>query len=539
MISETPPHERADESAEPSVGSAPLAHPLADGALKRIASLCKGNGPNLTPKDIIEIKEQIYSLTGIVTLVPKMDVQRKGYAGTANLRGHRQLANFAALEQEIATLKSKFSEGRSWFNDAVQELGQNPGHGWGMGGGRVTLPSVTQILVATESCPSCNGRGRLVCEKCNGQKGFTCQFCLGNKMETCPNCQGRGQDPNNPEMSCSQCGGNRQIICRHCSGRGMEVCSNCRGSGTIACAPCQGKGRLTQEAALESGAELDFKLDRGSTPLPAGLLRAFERLGMQNLHKGHADITFDDSPFEDPEKNQDNIKLKAVLPYADIKLRLNGKGSLISVFGKHGLIMGAPPFVDIMVEQQRAHLKEAAKNPAALDLALKARLMSEVLELQLKGQGKLQELRQRYPLGLSKPVMEEVLQNMQAALARLTQKTRIVAADVAVLIGAGGSWLYAFMHVRNWLIEKLPTDAHILPDFFVMMILLTLGWVIMREAGGYVLRQKFRGKNVKFGGGKSGLIGKAALGTIALMFLVFLWYGPERPVWLQAIANLI
>jgi len=86
-----------------------------------------------------------------------------------------------------------------------------------------------------ETCPKCNGRGRLSCTNCNGQ-GHT----------RCPSCYGMGKQGDRVCYACT----NGTKTCQFCQ-FGKISCSNCLGSGTVS---QQGIQRFTERHPSESGA---------------------------------------------------------------------------------------------------------------------------------------------------------------------------------------------------------------------------------------------------------------------------------------------
>lgn len=68
-----------------------------------------------------------------------------------------------------------------------------------------------------DSCPECNGNGRINCYKCDG-----------NGVADCEECGGDGEID---DETCGNCGGDGTIECDECDGRGDVECDECNGKG--------------------------------------------------------------------------------------------------------------------------------------------------------------------------------------------------------------------------------------------------------------------------------------------------------------------
>ncbi|MDD5586439.1 MAG: hypothetical protein PHY92_05730, partial [Alphaproteobacteria bacterium] len=409
---------------------------LTDKALIRLQALAEGNG--LSPEAIrpLEHEEKIYEIEGLVTLAPQIDIQARSYAGPVKGKGRVVLPNFAALQEEINRRRKSFEESADWIPEAMKELQETPGHGWGHEGGKITFPDRTVTLATNEKCPSCLGTGQLTCDQCQGRTVILCPYCYGKGQENCYNCFGKGTDPVNPQQQCPICRGTRFAPCRYCKATGNLPCPNCQGRGGTPCPACQSAGSLTQEAAIDANASIRFAIKKNA-PLPSGLLRSLDRIGMANLVKGHGDVELVTPVAADSGPMKTTLILRARIPYADIKLQMMGKVVSAAAFGKRGLMSGLPAFLDESLKPSREHLARAAAGTASLDKALEARAVREALSLKLSGKGLLNELRRLYPVGLSPKAAGEILDNMEKALRRITLRARLTVAIFSLVLSTG------------------------------------------------------------------------------------------------------
>ncbi len=177
--------------------------------------------------------------------------------------------------------------------------------------------------------------------------------------------------------------------------------------------------------------------------------RGLDRLGIANLTKGHADVTFVESkaapedheatgddheyipgglvgvappitpsgsappamPAEDEENtgfgsplsgdtkpSEPVLHYMARMPFADLRVDFNGKKIEIGVFGLRNVFIDVPPFLDEPLAPWIEKLEQATKGHGAVYAALEARALREALELHLQGNGNAKEFRRRqYP----------------------------------------------------------------------------------------------------------------------------------------------
>ncbi len=504
---------------------------LTDTALDRLRKLGEGNGLTADSLQLIDKNEAVYTLRAHIRLVPKFDTQARSYPGPAKGKNLRTQPTFAAMEAEAAKLKQAFLESKDWLSAAQKEIQDTPGHGWGLDGAKVTLPGQSYTLAATENCPTCRGNQLVTCTQCFGERYVVCVQCHGKGQEVCYNCFGRGEDPVNPQQPCPICRGTRLAPCRYCQATGKLPCPTCQAKGGTPCPQCQGTGRLTQEIVVDGHAEVEFRLGEGKD-LPSGLLRAIERLGIDKMANGHADIALLPPDPNEPQPNPHLQSLSASLPYAEMKLRILGRAALVSSFGKKGLMSGLPAFLDESLRPWREHLARAAKGTEPLDKALEARALREALALELEGKGDPKALRRLYPIGLSPDAAKDILRQTSLAVRHITVLARGTAAALSVMCAAG---LFAALFLTPWRAQlvQMVESSNLIAAFDLLLPLGVLGlsWFGLTHATRWTLRRRYPRTNVALGQ-KIGWIGYSALTVILLSYAVVLAMAPAKPAWL-------
>ena len=479
---------------------------------------------------LIDADEAVYILPGHAKLEPTFEPQTKIYAGSVTAKGARVLPSFAALHQEVDRLKSAFLDSTDWLPQALQELKTDPGHGWGQHGAHITLPAKNTLLAATENCPVCRGGARITCHQCQGEQRVVCSQCQGQRQENCFNCFGRGEDPANPQQPCPICHGTRLAPCRFCNATGELACPTCRGSGGTPCADCKGSGKISQEIAAEGQVRLEFNIGRGQD-IPSGLLRALDRLEESKLPKGHADVVLIPTDETDPKADKTNLRLEASIPYADIHLRLNGKAVKIGAFGKRGVLFGVPAFLDQSLRPWLQPLEKAARGAETLEKALEARALRDALGLELNGKSAPDDLRRRYPLGLSQATARTIMLQMDQALRRMTLKARVLVAALSFVLSACAFAALFLTPLHQTATESLPLASTALLDFLLPVLALGLSWFSLNHATRWVLQKRYPEASLRLGQ-KIGKIGAGTMTGIVLAYLALLASAPHKPSWL-------
>ncbi|HUY67924.1 MAG TPA: hypothetical protein VMV79_01310, partial [Alphaproteobacteria bacterium] len=243
----------------------------------------------------------------------------------------------------------------------------------------------------------------------------------------------------------------------------------------------------------------------------------------------------DDAAAPKPE-----IHYEARMPYADLRMRFgpDARVVLISVFGKRGVMLGVPPFLDEALKPARKALADAARGGGPLDDALKARALHDALALELGGKRQAADLRRLYPVGLTADTAGEIMREMRLALGRFTRRERAIAAAGGGLIGAGllAGWFLTPLHARA--LPGLPWQAALAVDLCAFILILGLARIGLGASAQFALQRRF--PNLRISLRRSvGVIGYAMLGFIAAAGAASIWFAPLRPLWLDYLLRLI
>lgn len=524
--------------------------PLTEQALTRLRKLASENGIAPEKIELFGTDEQTYTLRGKLLLTPKCDIQTGRYPGPPKGgKGRKVFPNFEAMHSEVQRRKSEFESGRSWVDASLKELKAAPGEGWGLEGAQITLPDQSITLSASTACPTCHGQKLITCAQCGGQGTFVCQYCRGSRQEVCYACSGTGNSPQDSNQRCVVCGGRRSLNCRHCGGTGQMTCPNCQGRRGTPCPGCNGTGLVSEDVTINCTVETHFKLDPEG--LPSGLRSGLGRLGTANLAKGHADIKQlvpvkdeKESKNNTPETHDDgerktaahSINFEAIMPYADIRMNLNGHKAVVVAFGKRGALLNVPNFLDDALKSAREKLAQAAKGAGDIDEILQVAVIKTALQLELSGKGNVTELRRHYSIGLSQEVMREILQNLRLSLKQHTLKTRgIIAGICGVVSGAFFSGLY-LTGLRYSLTQGWPPQLQMLADIAILALPIILGWLALNLATRATLQRRFNDHTITLQQ-TVGKIGYSMFAAIVGLYGVILMLASVKPFWLLQILS--
>ncbi len=502
--------------------------------MARLKKLAAGNGLDPASLKAFETQEQILTLEGRIEVSSMCEAKSTSYPGAPRRKARQTASSFSELSRLVENHKETFLQSTDWIAAVVKELKEHESKGWGLQSAKVTLPEKSALFSATEVCPSCQGRKLLTCEQCFGKGLVVCTQCQGRGQEPCYYCNATGQDPQNPQQLCPICNGTRYAPCRFCQGHGHLPCPTCKGNRGTPCTTCRGTGALTQETEVTCGAETHFiLLNEG---LPSGVRRGLDRIGIENLSKGHADISVSDVPKKKDNAPEEGPRVpillyKAVLPYAEMKIDLGGKKALVTAFGKRCAISGVPNFLDLSLKPWRDKLHLAAFGQAPLEEALKARAIKEIFSLVVGGKGSEREARRLYPFGLSSEAISTMLNDLALALKKATLATRTIIALICG--GLCAAFFYAFfvkgLDGRLMVWGRFGNDIAL--DALVLAAAFLISWLALNFSTRLVLQCRFpqmpHALQQKIG--KTGL---TMFAGIALTYVFFLLLAPVKPLWL-------
>lgn len=524
--------------------------PLAAQAFERLRKLADGNGLKPQALELINADEKTYEIEGILRMEPNIDLQRVRYPGGVRGKDRKVFSRADELRTEIERRASILRERPDWIVSAATQAKSQPAGGWGLDQVEIPLPDHSAVLAMSETCPTCQGRQKLVCEHCQGQGMLTCQQCQGNRQEQCPHCMGRGEDPLQPNQPCHLCRGNKMITCRACNGMAQVNCEICHGQRGVTCSSCNGAGSFTEEVTVTCRVRTYFTI--ACEGMPSGMRRGLDRLGYARLANGYADIETLSSPQlanlekgkptaktaegEDAiptgarEMPRPEIRYRARMPFAEMRVRFNGKAAIVSVFGKRGALLDVPPFLDAALKESCARLKQAAHGEAEIEEALKVRILREALELEAAGKGYVKELRRIYPVGLSPGLAQEILNDMRMAVGRTTRRFRIIAATGYFMLCAGIFSGLLMTPAHAALTRDMSMISALLLDFAVVGGAMAAGWFMLNAATRFLLSKRFPDLSLALRQ-KTGKTSVTLVIAILALFWALFVSSPQQPLW--------
>jgi hypothetical protein len=506
-------------------------HPLTDRAIARLQALAEGNGVSPSAIELIGTDEKQMTLQTEMHLSLGLSMEKNRFSGAPKASAKEGEVQILGSVQEIESRAEEFrvrlTETARWINEAVDQLKTAPGQGFGIQQAEVTLDAVTRTFRAFENCEACQGAGALRCDMCNATGSIPCTQCQGRGQELCTHCQGRGHEPNDPQRYCSFCNGSTQVPCRICFGRRTMSCHACGGQGKNSCNVCRGDGKFTVEQKILPVVRCDLRvLDTGA--LPSALRRMLDRGGLKALGKGHAHVTMGEA-VENPDKTA-FIPYTATFPFAEPRIRIDGRAMKLAVIGEKAVIRDMPPFLDPVFEKELGNIEKKIGQSGALDSALKLRALKDMFGLLLAGGDVDKAFRVIYPVGFS-PAMQT---RMKTMLSRVMQEStfmpRAAAAGFSLLVLTGIFYALIASGIRTGLAHALFTPAAYIFDAIVAVgAFFFVDFALRFAAAAHLRRLSRASENVSTFAQKAGSLG-ICVGAIAiLMYAAMLWFLKATP----------
>jgi hypothetical protein len=507
------------------------AHPLTDKALKKLRTLAEGNGLHPNKIELLGTEEKTLTLQAEMHLSFDMAIQRQRYPGqppAAQTQYEVKVLNSVdEFPKQIEEYKAGLVKETRWLEEVTEQLKSEPGQGFGIMRADITVENLARIFRVQEKCTGCGGAGSTGCEACRATGMVFCQQCQGSGLERCQYCMGRGTDANDPSRYCQMCNGATQVQCRFCHGRREVTCTACNGQRKMMCRACGGDGNFTLEERALPAVRGDFKILEG-TDLPSGLRRVFDRGGLKMLARGQAQIVMEAA--REGENNTKVIPYSATFPFAEVRLRINGKPMRATIIGEKASIRDIPAFLDPVFDRELAAVGKKIGGSNALERALKLRAMRDMFGLMQQGGEVEAPFRRLYPVGFS----PEMIQRMLAVLKKATQEqTFLVRAGVSgfLLVLLGGIFYGVFTSgVRVHLAQKLfPAAAFIFDALICGLAILFVDFGLRISSAAYLRQLTQHNEKVSFQAQRSGSLG-IAVGICAIfLYLGLLWFLKATP----------
>ena len=527
--------------------------PLADQALARLRKLADGNGLPPARIQLVGADEAVYEIGGLMRLTPAAEVQGGHYPGPPRGDGKQVLGSVSELRAELQRRREAFQSRADWIPLAIERLKEQPGQGWGLDDVRIDMPAPPAFWPRATIVPPARATACSTARNAKARGRWCARIARVSGTNIAPLARAAAPIPSSPISAAAPATARVSLPAASAVARVRLPCPTCHGQRGTACATCNGTGVITEEATLSCAVRTHFSLKADG--LPSGLRRGLDRLGIAALANGHADIeavkpppteeeiaqeTMSPSPDdyapppEEKEKPpQPEVHYKARLPYADMRMDFAGKKALVAVFGKKGLLMGVPAFLDDALAPWREQLRAAVAG-GPLEPALEARAIRDALALQLDGKDQPADLRRLYPLGLTPTVAGEILADMRRALDRFTRQQRASVAAVAIMLAGilfGGLFLTP-LYGRLAAGLALPFEA--VADGVLLAIVLGFGWLALTLSTRLTLQRRFPELTIARMP-KTGAPASVMFGGIILLYLAMIWIAPAKPAWLIAL----
>lgn len=509
--------------------------PLTDVAVARLREMVSGNGAEPEQIKLKNTDERDVTITGTMVLVPKVEAKEQRLTGKGIKLPEviKSFTSFTDLSSHIGEVERKYLEGREWFNEVKADLDKLPGKGWGLESARVVLDNkAVENFSATENCTRCFGNGVLGCDYCAGRGYKPCHICYERGYEQCYNCFGVGTDPQDRDKPCIVCNGRRTMICRTCQGNKGIPCATCQGNKVLPCPPCEGGGKLVRLVTMEYGAEASFGAGSGAE-LPSALRRALDRGGgLKMLANGHAVIDSTVPKDEEQKPGQAVINYTAKLRCADAVIQFVDENKRIAIFGSRNTMLEVPAYLDKTLAEGLAFLELAKKGKEKFEKALAFRAIAEAAQLTLNGDGRVENLRKIYPVGLSKTVIQQILAGVKQSLARVTVAARWAGFIAAFIVAdvLGGAFYITPLH--DTLLTAAGKQGTLAVELLLPLFCAIVGYILTGQAALFHLRRQFPQAKLAMHH-HGGLLGVAAAVMAFLVpFGIALFY-PENVQWLH------
>lgn len=508
-------------------------------AVAKIKSAADGNGIDPAKVELLGSEETILTVKAQMNLKLEMTRERAVYPGAfKNTKGlpkgrAEKIANEKDIEEKITELKTSVETGGLWSKDAARQLLAEPGQAWGLEKADVIIDSMSKAFYCDTPCTSCGGSAFIACHTCNQTGHVPCSFCHQTGLETCQVCNGTGINSAYPDQYCTYCNGSRQVYCRECRGQRQVQCSQCRGQGRIKCNTCGGNGLFTSEINILPTAKAEFIIT-DSGDLPGGFRKAIARAGTKTLAKGHATISVKELDTNNPA--MPFIPYTAVMPYAETRLRINGKPMKCALLGHKCVILDLPAFIDMAIDEKIAQFEANAKQADTLAKALELRVCREAFGLLQLKHADAKMLRQLYPAGLSMEMAQRVLEVMRKLVHSQTIIARIAAAVISVVLFVAADYFIITSGIRMNIASIAKPISALLFDIAICVGGYFLQNLLLRLVAAKRLQHKLGGGE-KVTSQSAGGVGIIAGCVVAAIYVIMLFILKSAPTWQLILAR--
>jgi hypothetical protein len=474
----TPPPGTPDGIGESRAKAAITKIPV-DPALKELAreKICAAvDGNKLDPKEVtvhaFEGELLRFSAETILEIRTKTAEKRQG----GKVSGPIVVADAIALKDQINKEYLKIIESRDMARDIREMVLKRDDQGFAQENIVMPLSFWKKDFVIHEACNTCKSSGKSVCQRCNGLGWEICVQCRKKGMVQCPTCGGGQfvQTPDGGRKSCGGCHGRGEVPCPLCQRRGETQCRTCRTKGATQCPVCNGHGWVSHLHMVTADLRMKFDYDREVVPEKVQAL--MQRLGPKLKEHAKIEISqLQEHVDEDIEKKKISIHYNVELPYGHIEFALGRETFFAFLFGTQAKLTYVSAFLDKVIANGARKLKDSADSRgnvlSNLHVAGEYKTVRHaILATSRFSKAKAAKtLMKQTPLGLSKEMVQALINDSSRALKNVTRTARGTAFGIGLFSGSGILWLYYFFPLRPKIIVLLDGLGGINPMLHVAM----------------------------------------------------------------------
>ncbi len=354
-----------------------------------------------------------------------------------------------------------------------------------------------------ESCDNCRGRGLVRCYNpgCNDGK-VGCVHCGHTGQAECSGCRGSGSvvDARGEHHTCPRCQGRRRHgMCGFCLGSGLSTCTSCNGAAEVGCVVCGSTGQHTRvyDTCLNGRVSHFLAFDNDAPDGFRKSCQAIQPIGALANTVGSLAQAETAS-----EAGSASLTLHCQVRHVQADMTCGLERIHVDALGACQSVPLMPPFLDGLTCELVDDIQTAAKSDpaAALRLALKARLTSEMLALVGGGRKPVPEtVSRRWSGAASTTHVELVAMSLRQAYARAgrspVRRTWLVMFPVivvgTVLANAYGETVWLLQGV----VARIPYPSAFVQvaaitaaEIMTVLPLVLLAWLLASLAGRRRLR---------------------------------------------------
>ncbi len=517
---------------------------LAQAALERIRTLCKGNGVKAANITLVHHNITQHTLNAGTYLELKPITTEKEAPGkivVGTLVGSREEATKQIDQAMISAARDPTVKAQ-----ITATLLARPDQGFGLGGQPIPLEFLKRDYTYHDGCQTCRGSGQAPCVKCHGKRIEPCIKCSARGLMFCPFCRGTGMLQG---VKCQKCFGTRYMPCDMCRKTGMMPCRTCHGQGHMKCATCGGQGWRSHILSLLTTAMTYFEYDAKS--IPKGAADMIETGAPQLAKDKKIKLT---GRVADDKENAIGASYEVSFPYGDAEFSIGKKDIKAGVFGYQADLVNLPNILDKLVQKGVEELEEAAGDVGSVADKIKSatryRLIAQAFlyTTRTTPENAAEQLLKKYDAGLSVSMAEKIVLLAENTMSRITKKPRTQGLMAGLVITALIAAAYYIAPLRSAIADMLPDPKFdvvldILPvllgGFITPLMVKMMAAGSVRTALGHLLPENEKktfapktGNAASIGYGAAILFSFAAMEFCALM-------SKPAPYWYEYLRNLI